>query len=199
VRFPFVLPESAVVHHIAAAAKAKGPGRFVIVNPGAGWPNKRWPPERFGAVAAAVLEEHALPTFVQWGHDEAALADAVTASSRGAAERMPATTLGDLLAVSSRAALMISGDTGPTHIAAAIGTPVVGLYGPTRPERNGPWHPDDVIVSRATECVCHHKRECQRGGYVDSGAMHRCINDISVEEVVQAVRLRLSRAGGPSR
>ena len=197
VRFPFVVPESAVARHVVAEAAARGDGRFVLINPGAGWPNKRWPPDRFGAVAAAIREEHALPTFVLWGRDESVLADAVTDASRGAAMRAPATALGDLLALTSRAALMISGDTGPTHIAAAMGTPIVGLYGPTRPERNGPWHPDDVVVSRAAECVCHHKRECQRGR-AEGVATYGCITDISVEEVVRAVRLRLSRANGQS-
>ena len=63
----------------------------------------------------------------------------------------------------SRAAprVMVSGDTGPTHIAAAVGTPLVGIYGPTRPERNGPWRPDDVTVSRADICECHHLRRCR--------------------------------------
>ena len=112
--------------------------------------------------------------------------------------RAPETSLGDLLALTSRAALMISGDTGPTHIAAAMKTPIVGLYGPTWPERNGPWDPDDVVVSRATQCVCHHKRQCQRDGPIEGGAAHMCINDISVDEVVHAVRLRLSRASGQS-
>ena len=182
VRFPFVVPDSAVARQVVVDAAAQGPGPFVLINPGAGWPNKRWPPERFGAVAAAIREEHTLPTFVLWGRDEAALADAVIASSRGAAVRAPETSLGDLLALTSRAALMISGDTGPTHIAAAMKTPIVGLYGPTWPERNGPWDPDDVVVSRATQCVCHHKRQCQRDGPVE-GAAHMCLNDISVDEL----------------
>ena len=60
----------------------------------------------------------------------------------------PPTTIADLVALARGAALMVSGDTGPTHIAAAVGTPIVGIYGPTRPARNGPWSPDDITVSR---------------------------------------------------
>ena len=78
------------------------------------------------------------------------------------------------------AALVVSGDTGPLHIAAAMGTPLVGLYGPTWPERNGPWDPDDVVISRADVCVCHHKRQCLRGA--------PCINDITLDEVIAAAR-----------
>lgn len=194
VRFPFIVPDSAVARQIVSDAAARGPGPLVLMNPGAGWPNKRWEPARFGAVAAAIRDERAWPTFVLWGRDESALADAVVEHSHGAATRAPETTLGDLLALTSRAALMISGDTGPTHIAAAMGTPLVGLYGPTWPERNGPWDPNDVVVSQASRCVCHHKRQCQR----DGAPARMCLNDISVDEVIGAVRVRLSRSAGRS-
>ena len=93
--------------------------------------------------------------------------------------------MGVLLTLSSRAALMVSGDTGPIHFAAAMQTPVVGLYGPTWPERNGPWDPADVVVSRASDCVCHHKRQCQRGVM--------CLDSVSVAEVAAAVARRLSQ------
>ena len=82
---------------------------------------------------------------------------------------------------------MISGDTGPTHIGAAVGTPIVGLYGPTRPERNGPWLPDDITVSRASICQCHHLRQCKLD--------RMCLLDIQVEEVVAAAERRLDRVG----
>ena len=68
--------------------RAAGAG-FVLINPGAAWPNKRWPPDRFGAVAARIRERHALPSFVLWGRGEAALADAVVARRDGAAARAP--------------------------------------------------------------------------------------------------------------
>ena len=117
----------------------------------------------------------------------AAAADDVVAATDGAAARAPQTSLGDLLALASRAALMISGDTGPIHLAAALGTPVVGLYGPTWPERNGPWDPSDENVSRAATCECHHKRQCLRG------ESRMCITEISVEDVAAAVDRRLIR------
>ena len=80
---------------------------------------------------------------------------------------------------------MVSGDTGPLHLAAAMGTPIVGIYGPTWPERNGPWDPADEVVSRATSCVCHHKRQCQ--------IERMCVDDIGVDEVFAAVERRLAR------
>jgi heptosyltransferase-1 len=174
-------PLSRVIDHVTSLA----PHGFALINPGAAWPNKRWPAERFGAVAKRLRDTTGLRPLVLWGAREAPLADAVVSASGGAAARAPETTLADLLALSRNAALMISGDTGPVHIAAAVGTPIVGLYGPTWPERNGPWHPDDEVVSRAHTCECHHKRECQRAS--------RCIDDITIDEVNAAVDRRLGK------
>lgn len=194
-RFPFVVPKSAVADEVASQVAALGASGSVLINPGAAWPNKRWAPERFGEVAHLLRERHSLASFVLWGPGEAELAGAVVNASRGAATRAPQTGLGDLLALSQRASLMVSGDTGPVHLAAAVSTPIVGLYGPTWPERNGPWDPDDEAVSRAQTCECHHKRQCQRAG---TGAIESrmCINEISVEEVMTAVERRLGRSTG---
>ncbi len=172
---------------IEAVDLAGGSRSYVVINPGAAWPNKRWPPDRFGALAAALRERTGLRSLVTWGPSERALAESVVAASSGAASAAPSTTVSDLAVVMRNAALVISGDTGPLHIAAAMGTPLVGLYGPTWPARNGPWHPDDVVISRADACKCHHKRECLIGS--------PCINDISLDDVIDACVQRLARRG----
>jgi lipopolysaccharide heptosyltransferase I len=184
VRFPIAVPRSRVA---AAIAERFGPNGYAIVNPGAAWPNKRWPPARFGALAAAMSREHGLRSIVLWGPGEEALASAVVAASEGAADAAPSTTIPDIVAVAQGARLMVSGDTGPLHIAGAVGTPIVALFGPTYPERNGPWSPHDVALSRVTTCSCLYERRCRRE--------MPCIDDIPVEEVVQAVRQRLSIHG----
>jgi ADP-heptose:LPS heptosyltransferase len=79
---------------------------------------------------------------------------------------------------------MVSGDTGPLHIAGAVGTPIVALFGPTRAERNGPWSPADISISRIDQCVCHYERRCRRA--------QPCIDDISVDDVVAAVERRVA-------
>jgi lipopolysaccharide heptosyltransferase I len=158
--------------------------RYALLNPGAAWPNKRWPPVRFGALAAAIRRQHGLHSVVSWGPDERGLAEAVVGASEGAAALAPPTTVADLVAVARRAVVMVSGDTGPAHLAAAVGAPIVGLYGPTRPERNGPWAAADLTVSRATICECPHRRRCSRPS--------PCLLDISVEEVAAAVARRLA-------
>ena len=166
-----------------AAIQDAGVKRYAVLNPGAAWPNKRWPPERFGALAAVLRDRTGLRSMITWGPSERDLADTIVAASSGAAMPAPPTSVGDLAVLLRDAALVVAGDTGPLHIAAAMGTPLVGLYGPTWPERNGPWDPNDVTISRAATCVCHHKRQCLRGA--------PCINDITLDEVAEAAERRL--------
>jgi heptosyltransferase-1 len=158
---------------------------YAVINPGAGWPNKRWPGERFAALSRALFDEHGLVSVVTWGPAERTLADEIVVLAGGAARLSPPTSVGELAAVMQDAVLVVSGDTGPLHIAAAVGAPVVGLYGPTWPERNGPWHPGDEVISRADRCQCHHKRQCLRGA--------PCIESISLEEVLAAAGRRIGR------
>jgi ADP-heptose:LPS heptosyltransferase len=158
---------------------------YALINPGAAWPNKRWPPDRFGALAAAMRDRFGLRSLVLWGPGEETLADQVSGTSDGAGERAPATSITDLFALARRARVLISGDTGPLHIGGAVGTPLVALFGPTRAERNGPWSTDDVVVSRTQGCVCLYRRRCRRSS--------PCIAEIQVAEVMDAVEHRLSR------
>ena len=154
-----------------------------MLNPGAAWPNKRWPPDRFGAVAQWLRRERGLRSVVTWGPGDETMAAAVVDGSDGAAELAPPTSIADLIAIVGEASLMVSGDTGPVHLAAAVGTPIVGIYGPTDAARNGPWSADDVTVSRFTACGCHHQRRCR--------AARWCLEDISVDDVTAAITRRI--------
>ena len=188
--FPLVPPASAVTDEVRAQLGLSRTGRFAIINPGAGWPNKQWPPDRFGRIARHLAEKHQLRSTVLWGPGEQGLADQVVSASGGSAEAAPPTGLGDLLALGRDAALFVAGDTGPLQLATALGVPVVGIFGPTNPARNGPWSSRDRSVSRFDQCECHHKRACRRAT--------ACISEISVDEVVKAVdrRLELEMARG---
>jgi heptosyltransferase-1 len=159
----------------------------VLINPGAAWPNKQWPPERFGAVAGKICEAFGLRSLVLWGPGEHEIAHRVAEASQGAAEVSPPTTISDLVGISRGARLMISGDTGPLHIAGAVNTPIVALFGPTRPDRNGPWGLYDVAISRVQQCSCVYERRCKKP--------ERCIDDISIAEVMSAVHRRLAVRG----
>lgn len=180
VHFPISIPRTPAIESVIARFAPSG---YVIVNPGAAWPNKRWPAERFGAVAAAIHGEFGLRSLVLWGPGEQPLASSVAAASAGAAEIAPPTSIPDMIGIARHGRLMISGDTGPLHIAGAVGTPIVALFGPTLPERNGPWSPQDISISRVSQCSCVYERRCRKPV--------PCIDDITIEEVVGAVRRRL--------
>ncbi len=184
-RFPLREVDPAVLGEVR---RVLGDAPVALLNPGAAWPNKRWPPDRFGAVAAHLGERHQIRSLVVWGPGENALAEAVAAASRGFAKPAPPTSLADLVALARAAALMISGDTGPLHLAAAAGTPTVGLFGPTDPHRNGPWSPEDEVVSAHLSCECPYERACD--------ARVWCLGTVPVEEVTTAVDRRLARARG---
>jgi len=186
---PPAFPIDHVDSPAARRAADRAGGRYALLNPGAAWPNKRWPPERLGAVASALRDRHGLMSVVLWGPGEETLAQETVSASAGAAVTTERTRIADIVALARGAAVMVSGDTGPTHIATAVGTPLVGIYGPTRPVRNGPLALEDVTVTRDAICQCHHLRRCKLD--------RMCLLDIEVAEVLAAVERRL--AAGPSR
>jgi ADP-heptose:LPS heptosyltransferase len=185
-QFPIAVPESAASAPVADRVRRDGMRGYALINPGAAWPNKQWPSDRFGEVASALAAKHALLPVVLWGQGEQAVAAGVVESSKGTAMAAPPTGIGDLLALARGARLMVSGDTGPLHLAAAVGTPVVALFGPTDPARNGPWEATDISLSRFADCVCHYQRRCRRS--------RGCIEDLSVEDVRGAIDRRLAAA-----
>jgi lipopolysaccharide heptosyltransferase I len=122
---------------------------FAMMTPGAGWSSKLWPPERFAAVAVYLGRGWGLSTMVVWaGDEEHRRARQIVAGSRGHARLAPPTSLTELAALARRARLFVGSDTGPVHLAAAVGTPCVGLYGPMPAERNGPYGAQHIAVEQ---------------------------------------------------
>lgn len=168
--------------YIAQVINERGQ-RFAIINPGGGWPTKLWPAQSYGRLADRLHSEHGLVSFITYGPGEESLAQAVASSSRSGVARPFASTLKQFVALARRADLFVGGDTGPLHLAAASGAPIVGIYGPTSPERNGPFDKRDITVGRDLWCRddCH-RRSC----------WHWECMDISVGEVARAVSTRLA-------
>jgi len=127
--------------------RQRGIAEFAILNPGAGWGAKQWPAERYGEVAKA-LAQSGLKSIVNFGPGEETVARATESASDHAAEAM-SFSIGELLALTRRARLFIGGDTGPMHLAAALGVPVVAVFGPTDPARNGPFATRGIVLRHA--------------------------------------------------
>jgi heptosyltransferase-1 len=157
---------------------------FVLLNPGAGWGAKQWPAERFGIVAKQLAGE-GLKSLVNFGPGEEKLAQAVEAASAGNAQAVGC-TLTELIALTRRARLFIGGDTGPMHLAAALGIPVVALFGPTDPARNGPFGTRSIVLRNSLSPTTHTRR-----AQPDPGLL-----EISAEQVIAAARELLRRPRG---
>lgn len=185
--FPFQLPASAGAR--AANECSALDGRpFIMINPGAGWPTKQWPPERYAQVGRLVRERLAREVVVTYGPREEPLVERMR--SEDSRIRPLRLTLAELAALAEHADCFLSGDTGPMHIASASGAPVVALFGPTDPVRNGPFHRNDITLHHPLPCSNSYKRRCDE-------AMHRCM-DFTVDEVFAAVarRLQIAEAAG---
>jgi heptosyltransferase-1 len=182
--FPIGVDEA---HKCEAAEAVLGTeGRYVILNPGGGWPTKLWSAEKFGALADQLWNRFRLHSLVTYGPGEAGLAEQVLSASHSGKAQAVCLSLKGFLALAKDAAVYIGGDTGPTHLALAARTPVVGLFGPTEWWRNGSPYPDDICVER-TDIDCRvdcHRRSCSKW---------ICM-DIQVERVLHAVTDRLARA-----
>jgi heptosyltransferase I len=179
----FPLPDTArQADRVERALSTAGLTDFVILNPGGGWASKLWPAERFGALAVK-LRERGLQSVVTWGPGEQRLADRVVTASGGVALRSFPTTLLEYVEMARRARLVVAADTGTLHLACAMRTPVVGLFGPTDPLRNGPFAVRDVTVRRVPRCAPCHRRVCP----THQGVMQQ----ISVDDVLAAVDTRL--------
>ncbi len=150
---------------------------LLMLAPGGGWGSKRWPAERFAAVARAV-GPRMKDCVVNASSNADALALQVAEASGGAARAL-ACSVEQLVALMRRTDLFVGGDSGPLHLAAALAVPTVALFGPTDPARNGPWGPGEKIVLRDANSVTSYKRTAD----VDAG-----MAEITVEQVVGAMQ-----------
>ena len=155
--FPFVLPEEAIA--MAAEYRASVGNPMALISPGGGWENKLYPPQLWGEVANGLAALQLAP-LVLWAPGEEELAGQVIEASGGVARRAPASSVLELAALAKDCRLFLAADTGPLHIAGAMGAPLVAVFGPTDPARNGPWSKDDEVVRRIPACAPCHKRSC---------------------------------------
>jgi len=170
--------------HAEASAFLSGiDGPFALYHPGAAWANKCWGEERFAELAARVERDRGLSPVVSWGPGDEARAERLGALA--GARRIPALDFRGLARVVARAAFFAAGDTGPLHLADALGVPTVALFGPTDPARNGPYRRNGPIFSSALPCAPCNDRY---------GEAKPCLTGTSADAVGRAVVARLAPA-----
>ncbi len=182
-QFPIAIDET---HEREAAEAAGGDQPYAILNPGGGWPTKLGSAEKFGILADELWNRLGLFSLITSGPGEDELTERALSTSKSGRARAVSVSLKALCALAKHAEVYVGGETGPTHLAVAMRTPVVGLLGPTEWWRNGSPYADDICVER-TDIDCRencHRRSC--GKWI-------CM-DIEVERVLHAVSDRLERA-----
>jgi lipopolysaccharide heptosyltransferase I len=150
----------------------------VVLYPGAAWETKRWGEFNFARLNDALIRRYQVRTLLAWGPGEEQLIQRVVRATAYTPAIAPATTLLQLAAVIARCRAFVGGDTGPLHLAAAVGTPTVALFGPSNPRRNGPYGPGHVVLHQKLPCSHCYQRTCDHW---------ECLPGIEVDMVVNAV------------
>ena len=188
-KFPFdAVAETQADNILESTGMRQG---FAVINPGANWDSRLWEMDRFGAVATYLAKRHGLPSLVIWGNDrELNWAREIVAHSNGNATLAPATRLAELAAVLKQARIFVSADTGPLHLAVAVGTPSISLHGVTRPQDSGPYGPPHCPIQ-----VRHDQLTRRQRKLADNSAMrlitpelvsHHC--DVVLERTAASTR-----------
>lgn len=190
----YELPHS-ITHESQAASLLRALGidkqdRVVAINPMARWPTKLWEPTSF-AILADRLEREGIRVVFTGGPQDRSSIDEICRLMTGQIRRLDGKTdLKTLAAIYRRTQVLITTDSGPMHLAAAVGTSVVALFGPTAPWRTGPYGQNHVVLRAGIHCSPCFKKECLTTEY----EKHACMKRISVDEVARAVLEQLARA-----
>ncbi|MFI5126153.1 MAG: lipopolysaccharide heptosyltransferase I [Candidatus Acidiferrales bacterium] len=179
----FWLPTSREAReHVDRVLAAHGITDFVVLSPGGGWASKCWPAERYGELHRALVERYGWRGVISFGPGERGLAENVQRAAGSPEPLVELFNLPQLIALLRRAKFVVAADTGPLHLASALGTPVVGLYGPTDPARNGPFSKHDVVVRNSSPDETTYRRDKTPAPSMLS---------ITVEQVLDAIARRL--------
>ena len=158
--------------------------RLAIIHPGVTWVSKKWPLRRYASLVEAITERFPdVAVIVSTGPGEEALGAELKGTCKAEIVLAGNMSLPQLTALLDRCEVFISSDTGPLHLAAALGKRVIGLYGPTDPARNGPYGEGNFTVSAGKACSGCWRRSCRDLS---------CMNDIDIPEVMKKVETCLA-------
>jgi len=181
-QFPLRVPQAAEAS-VNQSLRGQGVTRYFMLSPGGGWLSKCWPAGRFGELHRRLATRFGFRGIVTYGPGERPLADAVAPSAGDPAPLLLDLDLPQLMAALRGAQFFVGGDTGPLHLSVALGTPVVGLYGPTDPVQTGPYCREDVVVRNARP---------EETTYNRGSSPAPSMLSITVEQVEEAVNRRLA-------
>jgi lipopolysaccharide heptosyltransferase I len=192
VRYELSLPaeyesEAASLLH---ALGVGGQDRLVAINPMARWPTKLWEPASFAVLADRLEREGIRVVFTGGPQDRSAIEDICRLMTSQVRRLDGKTGLKTLAAIYRRTQVLVTTDSGPMHLAAAVGTSVVALFGPTAPWRTGPYGQNHIVLRAGIHCSPCFRKHCLTTEYEKQACMKR----ISVEDVARAVLERLARA-----
>jgi lipopolysaccharide heptosyltransferase I len=183
-RFP--LPQSPPDDaHVERLVASFGGREFMVINPGGGWMSKCWAPESYAALIRRLEPEFPGEILLTGSENEEQMIQGIIRQSGSPRARGVSTSIVQFIALVRRAKLFLGGDTGPLHLAAAVKTPIVAIYGPTDPARNGPFSENDIVLWNREPTT--YTRRAERPAYLPG---------ITVESAVEAIRKRLARAHG---
>ena len=169
------------VEVLLAAAGVQAGATLVAMNPSARWDTKRWPSESFAAVGDRLQQDEATRVVLIGGRDERPVGKQVMRAMQTAPiDLMGQTTLKELIALLRRARLLVTNDSGPMHLAAAVGTPVIALFGPTDPARPGPYGAGHTVLRSGVPCSPCFSRRCTNAVELE------CLTSIRPENVIEA-------------
>ncbi len=157
------------------------PGRVVAFNPGGGWISKKWRPEHFAELGRRIVAEDGANILLLWGPGEEAEASGIRDAIGPEAVLAPPTSLKSLASLIRRSSALVTNDSGPMHIAAALGVPVAAIFGPTVPRLQGPVNTESVIATLTT-------LDCLGCGYTVCPIGNPCMTDLSPGDVLAAYR-----------
>lgn len=150
-------------------------GDYAVIVPGARWETKKWSPEKFGRLAS-MLD---MKSIIIGSASDIEISKRIEAASKGKALSTAGyTDIKELISIIRGARYVVTNDSGPMHIAAALGIPVIAIFGPTNPERTGPYGKKHIIISSDIPCAPCYKKRCKT---------MRCMEDISVEQVYKEI------------
>ena len=159
--------------------------KYAVLLPGTNWLTKRWPARHFASLASKMKGELGLRVVVAGGPDAAAAAKLIVAAAPDALELVGRTGVRELVSVLRRSSLAVTNDSGPMHLAAALGRPLVATFGPTSPARTGPFRRGGSVVRLDVICSPCFEREC---------AHQTCLASLSVESVLERCDAELGRS-----